>query len=117
MTLLNAQEHIQPAILLQRIGIYKKTGLLTILHGELRIELYFEQGKLVGVVRPQENVAPEMKLVQSGLISERDLRTALFKINANYNGVRRSHQNEVQLAWQLVDLGLVSRERLNVWLV
>jgi cellulose synthase (UDP-forming) len=103
--------------LLQRIEMHAKTGLLTLLHNTQEVELYFQQGQLRSIGL-QESPALGVRLVQAGVIAQHDLQRVLHTLAAIDAHVRAPKEcGDALVARILIHLGLISRERLNAWII
>src|SRR6266436_9624798 len=97
--------------ILQRIEIYAKTGLLTLIHNEQEAELYFQQGQLTSIGLKGSSSLGE-RLVQARVISQDNLREALLVLAArDSHSLAPADHDDILMARTLIRFGLVSRER------
>ena len=102
--------------ILQRIEIYAKTGLLTLIHNKQEAELYFQQGQLTSIGLKESPSLGE-RLVQARVISQDNLREALLVLAArDGHSLAPENHDDILMARTLIRFGLVSRERLSDWM-
>lgn len=106
MLLLGTLEQLNLANVLQRVESHGKTGLLVIKQGELRVELYVQQGWLV-CIGPARTTLGE-RLLQAEIISQEALQEAMLALGA-------SEPSETRMALTLMDLGHVTHDDLGIW--
>lgn len=102
--------------ILQRIKMHAKTGLLTLIHNKQEVELYFQQGQIVSI-RLKGSPSLGERLVQAGVISYDNLQNVWLTLAAiDTHSHTPKDSSDVLVSQTLVQLGLVSRERLNAWI-
>jgi hypothetical protein len=103
---LGTLEQLNLANVLQRVESHGKTGALVIKQGELRVELYVQQGWLV-CIGPARTTLGE-RLLHAGIISPEALQEAMLALGA-------SEPSETRMALTLMDLGHVTHDDLRIW--
>ena len=105
MPLIGSLGQINLSIVLQRIEVYAKTGLLIVKQGENSVELSFRQGQLmcIGPIRTMRTLGD--RLLEAGVISQEAYLEAVRALGA-------SLQSETRTAIAFIDLGFVNQKGL-----
>ena len=105
MPLIGSLGQISLSIVLQRIEVYAKTGLLIVKQGENSVELSFRQGQLmcIGPIRTMRTLGD--RLLEAGVISQEAYLEAVRALGA-------SPQSETRTAIAFIDLGFVNQKSL-----
>lgn len=106
MPLIGSLGQINLSIVLQRIEVYAKTGLLIIKQGENSVELSFRQGQLmcIGPIQTMRTLGD--RLLQAGIISQEAYLETVRALGA-------SLQSETRTAIAFIDLGYVNQKSLH----
>ena len=108
MSLIGLLEQYKLSIILNRVEVHAKTGLLIVRHGSMWVEFYFRDGLLmcIGPLRTNTNLGE--RLLQDGMISTSALREAL-------NSLGSLPVTENNIALTLLKLGYVNPDQLRTW--
>ena len=108
MSLIGLLEQYKLSIILNRVEVHAKTGLLIVRHGSMWVEFYFRDGLLmcIGPLRTKANLGE--RLLQDGIISPSALREAL-------NSLGSLPETENNIALTLLKLGYVNPDQLRAW--
>jgi hypothetical protein len=108
VSLIGTLEQFSLSVVLRRVEMHEKAGLLTVEQGTYWIEFYFQNGRLlcIGPLRTQATLA--QRLAHEQLI----LLQAVQEVEHTL-GDAKSSESRVALA--LMDLGYISRDRLRAW--
>jgi hypothetical protein len=108
VSLIGLLEQYKLSIILNRVEVHAKTGLLIVRHGSMWVEFYFRDGLLmcIGPLRTNANLGE--RLLQDGVISAPALREAL-------NSLGSLPETENNIALTLLKLGYVNPDQLRTW--
>jgi hypothetical protein len=108
VSLIGLLEQYKLSIILNRVEVHAKTGLLIVRQGSMWVEFYFRDGLLmcIGPLRTQANLGERLR--QDGVISASALREAL-------NSLGSLPETENNIALALLKLGYVNPDQLRTW--
>lgn len=108
MSLIGLLEQYKLSIILNRVEVHAKTGLLIVRNGSMWVEFYFRDGLLmcIGPLRANANLGE--RLLQDDIISMPALRGAL-------NSLGSLPETENNIALTLLKLGYANPDQLRTW--
>ena len=117
MTHIGTLDALQLSLILKRFEAQQQTGRLLISTNDKHTEMYIYQGNVVAIVTDQPRTSLIRRLLQAKMISMQQLHTMSTSVRKaiSQEGIDKPYSDK-QVAFELVQLSIIDRERLEQWI-